>query len=60
MMNGIQLATELRNLQRNKNFNQELVIVLVAAEEYDNKEGLFNELFYKPLPNMQIFQVYNK
>lgn len=59
-MDGIQLARELRTLEKDESFLYELKIVLVTAEDYDNQDKLFDNVYYKPLPINNITEVYNK
>lgn len=55
-MGGIQLAKELRKL----NIQQKFYIVLVTAEEYEDKENIFDYIYYKPLPGSTIKMLFNE
>lgn len=59
-MDGLELAKELKKMEKASDFQQNLKLVLVANEEYDDHDNLFDNIFFKPLPISQISEVYKK
>jgi len=59
-MGGVQLARETKKLMSRGEFKIDIKSVMVAAEEYEDNEGLFEAIFFKPLPINQISEVYKK
>jgi len=59
-MDGIELAKELKKMEKAPDFTYNLKIVLVSNEEYQDEDKLFDNIFFKPLPISQISEVYNK
>lgn len=59
-MDGIELAKELKKMEKAPEFTYNLKIVLVSNEEYEDNDNLFDNIFFKPLPISQISEVYNK
>lgn len=57
-MDGLELARELKQIQTAKNFYYNIKLVLVAAEEYNDTDQLFDNIFFKPLPISQISEFY--
>lgn len=54
-LDGIQLAKKLKSYN-----SKESYIVLVSAEEYENEENLFNEVYLKPLPLKNLKSIYGQ
>jgi len=55
-LDGKELAKLLRNMKSRYIFK----IILVTAEEFEDKDNLYDNVLLKPVPNYRIIQLYNE